>query len=91
MSAVFPQPANSPNGSGFKKCACTIFVSGTLDGGFKRKRTGKTTWDGAHACAAVLEATGSWDGKPIVTERLPEATPPRNARGLQKAAWFAPC
>jgi integrase len=61
---------------GFKKCACTIFVSGTLAGRFRRKRTGKTSWDDARACAAALEATGSWDGKPIVGAPLPEATPP---------------
>jgi integrase/recombinase XerD len=61
---------------GFKKCACTIFLSGTLDGRFRRRRTGKTTWDEAHACAAAWEAAGAWDGDPIVTDRLPDPTPP---------------
>ena len=61
---------------GFKKCGCTIFVSGTLAGRFRRKRTGKTGWDEARACAAAWEAAGSWDGKPIVAEPLPEAAPP---------------
>jgi hypothetical protein len=60
---------------GFKKCACTIFVSGTLAGRFRRQRTGKTTWDDARACAAALEATGSWDGESIVAAPPPDATP----------------
>jgi integrase len=60
---------------GFKKCACTIFVSGTLAGRFRRQRTGKTTWDDARACASALEATGSWDGESIVAAPPPDATP----------------
>ena len=34
---------------GWKRCACVIFVSGTLAGRFRRKRTGATTWDEARA------------------------------------------
>ena len=67
--AVFRTGEFTERQRGFKKCACTIFVSGTLAGRFRRQRTGKTTWDDARACAAAFEATGSWDGKPIVAER----------------------
>ena len=49
---------------GWKRCACVIFVSGTLAGRFSRKRTGATTWDEARAYAAAIEAVGSWSGQP---------------------------
>ena len=49
---------------GWKRCACVIFVSGTLAGRFSRKRTGATTWDEARTYAAAIEALGSWSGQP---------------------------
>jgi hypothetical protein len=49
---------------GWKRCACVIFVSGTLAGRFSRKRTGATTWDEARAYAAAIQAVGNWSGQP---------------------------
>ena len=47
---------------GWKRCACTIYASGTLAGRFSRQRTGTTTWDEARAWATAVEAVGTWDG-----------------------------
>ena len=56
---------------GWKRCACVIFVSGTLAGRFSRKRTGATTWDEARAYAAAVEALATaW---PEVRRRCEEA------------------
>ena len=49
---------------GWKRCACVIFVSGTLAGHFQRKRTGAITWDDARAYADAIEDLGSWSGEP---------------------------
>jgi integrase len=49
---------------GWRRCACFIFASGTIDGKFKRKYTGKSDWDEAKAITAVWEETQSWDGQP---------------------------
>jgi hypothetical protein len=38
---------------GWKKCSCFIFASGTLGGSFKRKYTGKSSWDEAKTLTAV--------------------------------------
>ena len=48
---------------GWKRCNCVIHVSGTLADRFKRRTTGKKTWEEARAYASALEAAGSWDGK----------------------------
>lgn len=58
---------------GWKRCACVIFVSGTLAGRFQRKRTGATKWDDARAYAAAVEALGSWNGEPVPAVLPPEA------------------
>jgi len=58
---------------GWKRCACFIFASGTLDRKFRRKYTGKSDWDDARAVTTVWEDTQSWDGKaqpepePVIT------------------------
>jgi hypothetical protein len=64
---------------GWKRCACVIFVSGTLAGRFNRKRTGATTWDEARAYAAAIEAVGSWSHQPAPAVPAPDApaTPAR--------------
>jgi integrase len=63
---------------GWKRCGCTIFVSGTLAGRFSRKHTGRTAWDDARAYAAAFEIAGAWDGK--IAAAVPpsggEAPPP---------------
>lgn len=46
---------------GWKKCGCLIHASGTLGGKFKRKQTGKGTWEEAKAVAAIWEKARSWD------------------------------
>jgi hypothetical protein len=58
---------------GWKRCACVIFISGTLAGRFQRKRTGATTWDEARAYSAAIEAVGSWSGKPAPAVPAPDA------------------
>jgi len=64
---------------GWKRCACVIFVSGTLAGHFRRKRTGATTWDEARAYSAAIEAVGNWSGQPAPAVPAPDApaTPAR--------------
>ena len=47
---------------GWKKCACIIFVSGSLGGKFKRKQTGKSTWEEARTVVAKWEQAGNWEG-----------------------------
>ena len=58
---------------GWKRCACVIFVSGTLAGRFRRKRTGATTWEEARAYSATIEALGSWSGEPAPVVPAPDA------------------
>lgn len=48
---------------GWKKCSCLIHASGTLGGKFKRKQTGKTSWEEAKAVAATWEKARSWDAE----------------------------
>jgi hypothetical protein len=64
---------------GWKRCACVIFVSGTLAGRFKRKRPGATTWDEARAYSAAIEAVSNWSGQPVLAAPAPDApsTPAR--------------
>ena len=45
---------------GWKRCACVIFVSGTLAGHFRRKRTGATTWDEARAFWEAAISGARW-------------------------------
>jgi len=49
---------------GWKKCACSIHVSGSIAGTFKRRNTGKSDWDEAKAVASAWEASGRWAGVP---------------------------
>jgi integrase len=46
---------------GWKRCECPIFVSGTLQGTFKRRNTGQWEWDAARLKALSYEDDGSWD------------------------------
>ena len=57
---------------GWKRCACVIFVSGTVAGRFSRKRTGAITWDDARAYADAIEALGSWRGQPVPAAQSPD-------------------
>ena len=63
---------------GWKRCGCFIYASGNLSGTFKRKFTGRTTWDEAKAVAAEWEKDRSWDGEiPTPPVPLPEPAPSR--------------
>ena len=71
---------------GWKRCECPIFVSGTLQGYFKRHNTGQWEWESARAVTGQFELAGSWNGPnqpsappaPLV-EPAHDATPPRIA------------
>jgi integrase len=58
---------------GWKRCDCNIFVSGSLQGKFKRTTTGEWEWERAHAVADRWEAAGSWNAAGPI---LPEVTAP---------------
>ncbi|SPF51041.1 hypothetical protein SBA4_4590004 [Candidatus Sulfopaludibacter sp. SbA4] len=46
---------------GWRRCECPIFVSGTLQGTFKRQNTGQWEWDGAKPIAVNYEDIGTWN------------------------------
>jgi site-specific recombinase XerD len=48
---------------GWKRCACPIFASGTLEGKFRRQTTGEWEWVPAKAVVASWEAAKSWSAK----------------------------
>lgn len=58
---------------GWKRCECPIFISGTLQGTFKRQSTSKWEWDQARSIALHLEHAGSWADK--VTPPTPPSAP----------------
>ena len=47
---------------GWKRCECPIFLSGTLQGYFKRHNSGQWEWESAKALAGQFEVAGSWNG-----------------------------
>src|ERR1039457_3555197 len=49
----------------WKKCACPIYASGSVNRIFKRKNTERTVWDEAKAVAAAWEGSDSWNGNPV--------------------------
>ena len=49
---------------GWKRCACVIFISGTLGGKFSRKATGTIDWTEARSLAEAYEKANSWTGTP---------------------------
>ena len=59
-----------------KKCLCPIYADGTLGEIFKRRNTGKLTWDEAKVVAAEWEAAGRWDGTAEATGLVAAPTPP---------------
>jgi hypothetical protein len=61
---------------GWKKCACLIHVSSTVNGIFNRQQTGKPDWDEAKVIASQWEAAKSWNGVP----KEPLTDPPQKAR-----------
>lgn len=68
---------------GWKHCDCSIQVSGTLGGRFRRRNTEKTTWEDALKCATVLETADTWDDcveppppAPATAATPPDSSPP---------------
>jgi len=61
----------------WRRCACPIYASGTLNGRFKRKNTESKTWAEAKAHAGVWEADGNWDGdlQPASSQSPPPIAP----------------
>lgn len=57
---------------GWKRCACLIFASGTLDRKFSRKCTDTADWFEARQIADEYEKAGSWTGKPTVLPPVPD-------------------
>src|SRR5262245_36230511 len=47
---------------GWKRCECPIFVSGTLQGCFRRHNSAQWEWESAKALAGQFEVAGSWNG-----------------------------
>jgi integrase len=66
--SISREPQENPRFK-WKKCDCSIFASGKLTDGFKRKNTGKSTWEEAKAQATTWEQAGSWAAPsvPLVT------------------------
>jgi site-specific recombinase XerD len=63
---------------GWKRCDCLIFVSGTLQGTFKRKCTARSDWNEARAVAIEWEKLNSWIG--TVTVEAPPPAPVSDGR-----------
>src|ERR1700720_2649147 len=70
----------------WKRCACRIFASGTLARRFKRRDTGRTTWEEARAVAALWEKAGSWDEDVPATPLAPAAEPGAKRITIERAA-----
>jgi hypothetical protein len=65
----------------WRKCACYIFASGTLQGDYKRKYTGTSDWAEAKAVAEQWDAAGSWVSKPgFIAKFWGEATQANTSR-----------
>jgi hypothetical protein len=45
---------------GWKRCACLIHASGSIDGKFKRQSTWARDWEKAHTVVAGWLKSGSW-------------------------------
>jgi hypothetical protein len=46
---------------GWKRCECPIFVSGSLQGCFKRHNSGQWEWESAKAIARQFQLAGGWN------------------------------
>ncbi len=63
---------------GWKRCACLIFASGTLDKKFSRKCIDTADWLEARQIADEYEKADSWTGKPKVLVAAPEPAPAKS-------------
>jgi integrase len=64
----------------WKRCGCRIYAAGILGGKFRRRYTGKSTWEEAKGVVAVWEAAGSWDGLSKIEEPAAPAPEPESGR-----------
>ena len=64
----------------WKRCGCRIYAAGILGGKFRRRYTGKPTWEEAKGVVAVWEAAGSWDGLSKIEEPAAPAPEPESGR-----------
>ena len=55
---------------GWKRCECPIFVTGSLQGKFRRQSTGKWEWSDAKAVAESLETAGTFSGATASTRSM---------------------
>jgi len=62
---------------GWKRCACLIHATGSVEGKFSRQSTGKSDWEQANSVAAAWESTGSWPpkGSPHEPKPVPALVP----------------
>jgi integrase len=67
---------------GWKRCDCPIFASGVLARRFKRRQTGRFTWDEAKAVVADWERADSWDGPQPISEQTTSRSNPQNGAGI---------
>src|ERR1700677_397201 len=57
---------------GWQRCECPIFVSGTLQGTFKRQNTGQWQWESAKPVAISYEQPGNWERQVSLTIPAPQ-------------------
>ena len=63
----------------WRRCACPIFASGTLQAKFKRQTTGQNDWEAARAVADQFEQAGIWGGsKPDLPPQAPLSVQHKN-------------
>ena len=71
---------------GWQRCECPIFVSGTLQGAFKRQNIGQWEWESARIVAFSYEQAKNWSGTiPEPTQPLLNQTPDHNRATIEKA------
>jgi hypothetical protein len=68
---------------GWRRCECPIFVSGTLQGTYKRRNTGQWEWECAKPIAIGYEEVGTWVGQAVsLVAAVPVAGPASAARRI---------
>lgn len=71
---------------GWKRCECPIFISGTLQGSFKRQNSGQWEWEHVRPVIMSYEAAGVWgDAKPEVSVTQPDTPSAPERITIEKA------
>jgi hypothetical protein len=75
---------------GWKKCACPIYASGTLNGRFNRKNTGRADWTSAKTIAAEWErvAPGTVHRHPLHPSRRLKSQFPLVSPSVMRSRFF---